>query len=139
MNDESCLARESFDNLQPAPQLEAIPPPTRVWTSQEWNLIRRGHRSQDMDDRWHAFVEDQRLYLHRSWTGRGVYEAQFTAGAGGWQISSAMVTGDRDSYGRGGDEYESALLEAVIEWTLLDVFGGAGEKRWTRVQDNEDG
>jgi len=30
-----------------------------------------------MDDRWHAYVVDCRLYLHRSWTGYGVFEAQF--------------------------------------------------------------
>jgi hypothetical protein len=41
-------------------------------TDQEWSLIRRGREAQDMDDRWNAFVENQRLYLHRSWTGWGV-------------------------------------------------------------------
>ncbi len=72
-----------------------------------------------MDDKWHAFVEDQRLYLHRSWTGKGDYEAQFAAGdTSGRRISSAVVAGDHNSYRRGGGEYESALLEAVIEWVF---------------------
>jgi hypothetical protein len=53
------------------------------------DTIRRGHRSQDMDDKWHAFVEDQRLYLHRSWTGMGVYEAQFAPEVSGGGESSA--------------------------------------------------
>jgi hypothetical protein len=49
-----------------------------------------------MDDKWHAFVGDQRLYLHRSWTGRGVCEAQFGGGTGGWRISSAAGSAARD-------------------------------------------
>jgi len=92
-----------------------------------------------MDDKWHAFVEDQRLYLHRSWTGRGVYEAQFAADAGGWRISSAVVAGDHDSYRRRGEEYESSLLEALIEWVLLGVQGGPGQRRWERARHNRDG
>jgi hypothetical protein len=87
-----------------------------------------------MDDKWHAFVEDQRLYLHRSWTGMGVYEAQFAADAGGWRITVAVVASDRDSYRRQGDEHESALLEAVVEWVLLGVHGGAGHARWNRIR-----
>jgi hypothetical protein len=86
-----------------------------MWTGQQWSMIRRGHRSRDMDDKWHAIVEDRRLYLHRSWTGIGVYEAQFEPAPGGWRITSAVVAGDHDSYRRRGDEYESALLETLIE------------------------
>ncbi|HEY3734541.1 MAG TPA: hypothetical protein VGL63_11550 [Streptosporangiaceae bacterium] len=87
-----------------------------------------------MDDKWHAFVEERMLYLHRSWTGRGIYEAQFAGGASGWRISSAVVAGDRDSYRRGDDEYETALLEAVIESVLLGVHGGPGYTRWERAR-----
>lgn len=133
----SGLARGDFGILRPVPQPEVIPPPGRVWTSREWNLIRRGHRSQDMDDKWHAFVEDDRLYLHRSWTGMGVYEAEFAADASGWRIVRAVVAGDHDSYRRRGDEYESALLEAVIEWILLGVRDGPGHRRWQRARQGQ--
>jgi len=53
-----------------------------------------------MDDRWDAFVEDDRLFLHRSWTGHGSYEAQFTSGHQGWAITELLVAGDRASYRR---------------------------------------
>jgi hypothetical protein len=139
VDSESGLARSDFGVLRPMPQPEAIPPPERVWTSHEWDLIRRGHRSQDMDDKWHALVEDQRLYLYRSWTGMGVYEAEFAADASGWRIIRAVVAGDHDSYRRGGDEYESALLEAVIEWILLDVRNGPGHRRWERARHDISG
>jgi hypothetical protein len=139
VDDESRLARRDFGRLQPVPQPEAIPPPERVWTIREWDRIRRGHRSQDMDDKWHAFVEGPRLYLHRSWTRIGVYEAEFTADASGWRIVHAVVAGDHDSYRRRDDEYESAFLEAVIEWVLLEVRNGPGHKRWDRARPGSPG
>jgi hypothetical protein len=83
-----------------------------------------------MDDKWHAFVEDQRLYLHRSWTGMGVYEAHFAAAEGGWRISSAVVAGDHDSYRRQDDQYETAMLEALIEMAILGIHDGPGRRKW---------
>jgi hypothetical protein len=129
-----CLTRADFGKLTPVPQPVVIPVPGRIWTAGEWDLIRRGHRSADMDDKWHAFVEGRRLFLYRSWTGLGVYEAEFAQAGGGWRIIAAVVAGDHDSYRRQGDDYESALLEAVIEWVLLGVSGGPGAQRWHRAR-----
>jgi hypothetical protein len=131
---ESRLGRGDFGRLRPVPHPEVIPPPERVWTSGEWHLIQRGHRSRDMDDKWIALVEGRRLYLYRSWTGMGVYEAEFAAASEGCRIIHAAVAGDHDSYRRRDDEYESALLEAVIEWVLLEVRDGPGHKRWQRLR-----
>jgi hypothetical protein len=86
-----------------------------------------------MDDRWHAFVEGGRLYLHRSWTGFGVYEAEFGRVPRGWQIASAVVEGDRDKY-RWPDAVESAQLEALIEGRLLGIYDGPGRQRLDRVR-----
>jgi hypothetical protein len=134
VSSESCLGRKDFGRLRPVPHPEAIPPPERVWTSHDWDLIQRGHKSRDMDDKWNALVERQRLYLHRSWTGMGVYEAEFDAFSDGYRIIDAVVAGDHDSYRRREDEYESAFLEAVIEWVLLEVRNGPGHKRWQRLR-----
>jgi hypothetical protein len=129
VNSEPGLTRNSFRKLRPVPEPQPIPPPVRVWTADQWALIQGGHRSRDMDDKWHAFVEDQRLYLHRSWTGMGVYQAQFDAVDGGWRITSAWVAGDHDSYRRRDDNFESAMLEALIERVLLGIHDGPGRQR----------
>jgi hypothetical protein len=42
----------------------------------------------------------------------------------GWQITSAVVEGDRTHYRRGDDAYESALLEALIDGELLGLDDG---------------
>jgi hypothetical protein len=68
-----------------------------------------------MDDKWHAFVEDDRLFLHRSWTGFGVYEAQFARGSDGWAITELLVSGDRNTYRRATDVYEALFVEVLID------------------------
>jgi len=75
----------------------------------------------DMDDKWHAFVEDDRLFLHRSWTGDGVYEAQFTRSNDGWSITELLVEGERntDRYVRGSDAYEAVAVGAIIDGVLF--------------------
>ncbi len=74
-----------------------------------------------MDDKWHAFVEAHRLFLHRSWTGRGLYEAQFTRGEDSWSITELLVCGDRSTYRRASDDYETLFVEAIIDYLLLGI------------------
>lgn len=100
MNDASRLTRDDFPKLTSIAKAEAIPPPERIWPDADWRVIERGHKSSDMDDKWNVFVEGHRLHLHRSWTGRGIYEAEFAQVPGGWQVITAVVEGDRGSYRR---------------------------------------
>ena len=98
---------------------ETIPNPTRVWTDAEIDALRCGYRPTDMDDKWFAFMEADRLYLHRSQTGLGVYEAQFSPLSGGHMITDAVVTGDGEQYRRGPDDAETDRLERLISRVLL--------------------
>lgn len=84
-----------------------------------------------MDDKWLAFVEDDRLFLHRSWTGRGVYEAQFARDSGGWFITELIVSGDRGFYRRASDAYEAVFVEAIIDGVLL---GEWDTDAWARLR-----
>ena len=77
-NDEGRVTRDSFEGLAVTASPAAVPALARLWSDGEWTRVRAGHVAQDMDDKWNAFVERDRLFLHRSWTGRGVYEARFT-------------------------------------------------------------
>ena len=45
------------------------------------------------DDRWLAFMEDDCLFLHRSWTGHGIYEVTFAAKGAGFVPMSARIEG----------------------------------------------
>ena len=130
-DDRPSLARTGRASRKPSC---SIPPPDRIWSGANWHVIGKGHKSDDMDDKWNAFVEGHRLYLHRSWTGRGIYEAQFAQVPGGWRIIAAVVEGDRSSYRRHDDAYDTALLEALIDEKLLGVYDGPGHERLARIR-----
>jgi len=84
-----------------------------------------------MDDRWHAFVENDRLFLHRSWTGSGVYEVQFARVSDGWAITELLVCSDGNTYRRGTDAYEALFVETIIDGVLL---GRWDTDAWTRLR-----
>ena len=117
--DEAPVTREMFKGLSPLSAPAAIPAPTKRWSEAEWGRIRLGHRSAEMEDKWDAFVDDHRLLFHRSWTGFGIYEADFAPDGRYWMITTARVTGDRDIYARSTDHYETLMLEALIDGVLL--------------------
>ncbi len=81
--------------------------------------IRGGYIPHMMEEKWFIFMEGNRLFAHRSWTGLGVYEATFNPTDGGYVIESAVVTGDRSEYKRSSDQDEPLILEVLIAGHLL--------------------
>jgi len=99
----------------------AIPPPKREWSQSEWERIEAGHVAQEMEDKWNGYVDTDRLYLHRSWTGDRVYEAQFQSDGSVRRIIDAVGTKyDRRPAMR--PEADSLQLEVVIETVFLNVW-----------------
>jgi hypothetical protein len=121
-------ARDSWPS-QPANDLRRIPSPRRSWTDDEWMRIRQGLVPSGQDDKWFAFVEGDRLFIHRSATGYGIYEAQFRRQLTGWNVMMAMVENDPARYARGSDEWESQRLEVLIDMRLLGLPAEAGMAR----------
>ena len=53
--------------------------------------IAKGYRPMDMNDKWVAFMENDRLFLHRSWTGIGIYEVRFAAKGFSWTDETGFM------------------------------------------------
>ncbi|SNY44116.1 hypothetical protein [Paractinoplanes atraurantiacus] len=103
--------------VAPMPMTEL---PSRTWSGEQWNRIKLGHEARDMDEKWNVFVEDQVAFLHRSWTGHGVFEASFSpVDVGGWRISAATVESDPSRYRRGSERYDRVMAELVISAIVL--------------------
>jgi hypothetical protein len=94
--------------------------PQRIWSDEDWERIQRGYASHGMDEKWNVFTEGKVVFLHRSWTGKGVFAATFAPVAdGGWRIARAVVERDPERY-RGTDEdYDCLMLELVISAIVL--------------------
>jgi len=94
--------------------------PQRIWSDEDWRQIRLGYASRDMDEKWDVFTEGEVVFLHRSWTGNGVFAATFAAVAGdGWRIASAVVERDGERYRGTDDAYDCVMLELVISAVVL--------------------
>lgn len=87
-------------SVSPIRKPVAIPPPNMLISREEMQSIALGYAPIDMNDKWLAFMEDDRLFLHRSWTGYGIYEVKFAAKESGFVATSARIEGDPD-YKRG--------------------------------------
>lgn len=67
-----------------------------------------------------VFMEGEVVFLHRSWTGYGVFAATFApVNGGGWRIASAVVERDADRYGGTDDAYDCVMPELVITASVL--------------------
>lgn len=94
--------------------------PERVWTAEEWDRIQSGYRSHGMDEKWDVFAEGDVVFLHRSWTGNGIFEATFAPVDGGRRkITHAVVERDPDRYRGTDEEYDSVMLELVLSAIVL--------------------
>lgn len=80
----------------------------------EMQAIAAGYIPMDMNDKWFAFMEHDCLYLHRSWTGLGIYEVTFAAKETGFMITSARVESDPESYKRDSAMGERERLRDLI-------------------------
>ncbi|MGW6795365.1 hypothetical protein [Streptomyces chartreusis] len=94
--------------------------PERIWSDEDWERIQRGYAARDMDEKWNVFAEREVVFLHRSWTGRGVFEATFApVDEGGWRITRAVVERDPERYRNSDDAYDCLMLELVISAIVL--------------------
>jgi hypothetical protein len=110
--DESVRRRRLAPIIAP----RAIPVPEGRWNDEQWTRLRSGMYPGGMDHRWSTYLVGQRLYLHRSWTGQGIFEAEFTRVAGGWRVVAALAESAQvNSFVDRPDAALSGLLRRVID------------------------
>jgi hypothetical protein len=85
-----------------------------TFTAVEAELLRRGLPPNQMEDKWFIFWEGDSLFVHRSWTGFGIYQVDPRATANQLEATRAMVAADPSQYRRGTDQGETALLDFLI-------------------------
>lgn len=114
--------------------------PRRVWSDEEWERTRRGLMSGSMDEKWDVFAEGDVLFIHRSWTGYGIFEATFApAEGGGWRIAGAVVERDPERYGGKNDERDCVLMEMVISGIVLGKPDPDVYAKWVELRGRAPG
>jgi hypothetical protein len=93
--------------------------PQRIWRADDWERIQRGYRSRGMDERWDILIEGDVVYVHRSWTGFGIFAATFAPVPDGRRIIHVDVERDPERYRSRGEEDDCVTLEFVLSAVLL--------------------
>ena len=82
--------------LLPMPELSERVSVSQAYTAAEFKKISYGYLSWDMDMRWDIFLEGNKLYIHRSWTGRCIYIIEFTVHTEGAEATNITINRDPD-------------------------------------------
>ena len=95
------LTRQDFKKLRHMSEDRIEVDVDRQFTKQEFEKIKLGIRSDDMDQRWNILYEDNGLYMHRRWTGHCIFIGTFeNRPNGGGHLIRLTINGDRNQYQR---------------------------------------
>ena len=115
-------------NITPLPAERASITVDRTYSPVEFARIKEGNVPHEMEDKWFAFYEGPWLYLHRSWTGYGIYQVRFELSDDGARVAEALVSREAKQYESTDGNSDALLLEV-----LLDGYAGRdAEPAWQR-------
>ena len=72
-----------------------------------------------MEDKWFIFVEEDRLYFHRSWTGYCIYQLSLIRENTKYVTGDAFANRDPNQYSGNDDRFDERLLMFLIDSLLL--------------------
>jgi hypothetical protein len=105
--------------LHRMPSLHATIPINRQFSTKEITLIKVGFRPETMDDRWIIFYEEDRLYVHRSWTGYCTYVVHFKKQGREHVAYELQANRNAEQYGLSDDAYDIRMAFWLIDYFLL--------------------
>ncbi len=103
----------------PLPLKKATTPLDRTFSAEEMELIRLGFAPESMDDKWFIYWTDNKLFFHRSWTGRCCYVVKFVEDHDSFRMFEADVNSDPKKYGQGHALHDAQLISRLIDLFLL--------------------
>lgn len=89
---------------------------TRRFSLQEYRKLSYGLLPADQDEKWHIFLEDDRLCLHRSWTGECSYLLTLEKHKDDYRVVEAWMNPTLDFQEAG---YAQKFLDYLIDRLLL--------------------
>jgi len=110
--------REDWKTL-PLPEARAKLVWSRRFTADEWAQIIRGTIPGEMEEKWFIFFENETLNIHRSWTGRCIYQAICKQSGDEWFGAEAWANRNPEEYPETHDGFDAVFLDWVIDTQLL--------------------
>lgn len=80
-------------------------------SEQELELLKKGHIPEVMEDHWFMYFEDNKLYIHRSWTGFCIYIVSVNENG---NIEKVQVNRNKEQYNNVDDEQDKYEIAHLI-------------------------
>lgn len=120
-----CATKEDWE-IYPMPSKNASFTIKRHFTNEEIDNLKLGHIPEEMEDRWFSYFEDNKLYIHRSWSGICIYivEFNFKSNFISKFISKFIPNKHKVIVNRDDNQYACTDIDEDIEQLnyLLDLF-----------------
>jgi hypothetical protein len=105
--------------IRPLPEQHASLSLKLQFNQDEYEQISRGLIPEAMEDKWFIFLENDVLYVHRSWTGFCIYQVSLVKDGENYTVTEALVSRDPNQYSATDDAYDEKLLMFLINNLLL--------------------
>lgn len=92
----------------------------KVLSENEYASLILGFKPAQMEDKWFAFVENDKLFFHRSWTGFCIYETEIEKTENGYLLTQTKVNRNFEQYKETDLERDKELLVYLIDRILLN-------------------
>ena len=114
--------RDDFETC-PMPVQRATLSVDGRYSAEEMGRIKVGLIPESMDDRWFIFLEDDHLYMHRSWTGFCIFDVELQREGNDWVIARVEVNRDSEQYGSTDPVEDVGRLSRLIDRLLQGTWG----------------
>ena len=111
--------RHSWTDIKPLPAQRARLSLQRTFSAQEYDRICLGFIPERMEDKWFMFVEDDTLYIHRSWTGFCIYQLALIKEGTNYVAGEAFANRDVSQYSGTSDLYDEKMSLFLVDFLLL--------------------
>jgi hypothetical protein len=112
--------RDSWPDLKPLPAQRSQLSLQPKFTEQEYERISLGFIPERMEDKWFMFLEEDTLYIHRSWSGYCIYQLAFIKEGTHYVVGDAFANRDASQYSGPGDLYDAKMVLYLIDFLLLN-------------------
>ena len=90
----------------------------RTFDEKQLEVLRRGNIPKEMEDKWFWYMEEDRLYAHRSWTGYCIYIIEFSVD----NNHKVTVNRDPEQYKCTSIDEDAQNLNTLLDWWCEDRY-----------------
>ncbi|MEO1054736.1 MAG: hypothetical protein AAFX87_29155 [Bacteroidota bacterium] len=113
------MARKEDGKTNEMPEEVAVFELNKEITLEEYEQLRHGLIPNSMEDKWFIYLESDKLYFHRSWTGNCTYITTIQRLKNVYMLGDTLVNRNPDQYKSISDQEDKEILNYLVDRLLL--------------------